>query len=545
MMMAESVSETSVLKLYASFVRYNMGFCFVGLMLLAQACWMVSNSVSNLWLVKWTDYSDGTSDEMSMEFWEYGYIVVGVIYGTFAFIRALMNSVSSPEMSLKIHESMISNLLFSSLNDFFDRVPLGRIFNRLSKDLSSVDLNVGQFFANSLVFGFFVGSNILVIGVIAPIYIFWPILLVYFILCHFLRMYYGKPVKELTSIEGITKSPIVSTFSEILQGVATIRCYKKENMFMQNNCMKIDENKKPVIARKGVEVWFTFRLMLCSFIVNVASLVYALFFLGDSQKDASKGALLLVCSLGFDELMYFLLNNIGAYETELASIERCETFMNLDPEPGYVQYLTNREELKERSKERRLVKAGGWPDKGTIQFVDFKCRYRKNLDLVLRGLNVTFTGGHKIGVVGRTGSGKSTIMLCLLRILEADSGKIILDGRDISQLSLDDLRSKITIILQDPCLFAGTIRENLDPLGEYTDAQLSRALELTALKETMDNRNGLESQIAENGENLSVGERQLISIARAILKPTKIVLVDEATANIDVTTESIIYKAMN
>lgn len=133
--------------------------------------------------------------------------------------------------------------------------------------------------------------------------------------------------------------------------------------------------------------------------------------------------------------------------------------MKLEPEKGYVSYLKNREVLKIQSKERRKVKAGAWPDKGKIDFVDLKCRYRKNLDLVIRGLSVTFQGGHKIGVVGRTGSGKSTIMMCLLRILEAAEGKIILDGKDVSQLSLDDLRSKITIILQDPCLFAGTIRE--------------------------------------------------------------------------------------
>lgn len=133
--------------------------------------------------------------------------------------------------------------------------------------------------------------------------------------------------------------------------------------------------------------------------------------------------------------------------------------MNLDPERGYVQYLKNREELKIKSKERRLMRQDGWPDRGRLDFTDLKCRYRPNLDLVLRGLTVTFQGGHKIGVVGRTGSGKSTIMMCLLRILEAADGKIVLDGRDISQLSLDDLRSKMTIILQDPCLFAGTIRE--------------------------------------------------------------------------------------
>ena len=155
-------------------------------------------------------------------------------------------------MSNLIHESMISNLLFSSLNEFFDRVPLGRIFNRLSKDMSSVDLNVSNYFGNSCVFAFFLGSNIIVISVMAPIYVFWPVIIVYLIICHFLRMYYSKPAKDLTSLEGITKSPIVSTFSEILQGVATIRCYKKENMFMQNNCKKIDDSKKPTMIRKAV-----------------------------------------------------------------------------------------------------------------------------------------------------------------------------------------------------------------------------------------------------------------------------------------------------
>lgn len=230
---------------------------------------------------------------------------------------------------------------------------------------------------------------------------------------------------------------------------------------MQNNCLKVDENKKPIVARKAVEVWFTLRLMVCSFLINFGALIYVLFFIGDlytPYETASRGSLLLISALGYDEVVYFLFNNLGALESELISIERCESFMDLEPEHGYVQYLKNREELKSKSKERRLMK-GGWPDKGKIEFVDFKCRYRQNLDLVLRGLNVTFTGGHKIGVVGRTGSGKSTIMLCLLRILEADSGKIIVDGRDISQLSLDDLRSKVSIILQDPCLFAGTLRE--------------------------------------------------------------------------------------
>jgi ABC-type multidrug transport system fused ATPase/permease subunit len=157
--------------------------------------------------------------------------------------------------------------------------------------------------------------------------------------------------------------------------------------------------------------------------------------------------------------MYLLFSNLGTFESELNSIERCEHFMKLEPEKGYLQYLNNREDLKHRSRERRKMKVEGWPDKGRIDLIDFKCRYRKNLEYVLKGLNVTFLGGEKIGVVGRTGSGKSTLMMSLLRILEATEGKIVIDGKDISQLSLDDLRSKITVILQDPCLFAGTIRE--------------------------------------------------------------------------------------
>jgi ATP-binding cassette, subfamily C (CFTR/MRP), member 2 len=261
---------------------------------------MCGNSLSNLWLVKWTNYSDGTITDHSMKFWTFGYIIIGFLYGFFAFIRFLMIAYSSPKMSLKIHEAMISNLLFSSLNEFFDRVPLGRIFNRLSKDLSSVDLNVSSYFGNFTVFIFFLGSTIVVISVTAPIYVFWPVIGVYLIICFILRRYYARAAKELTSLEVISKSPIVSTFSEILQGAATIRCYKKETMFMNNNCIKIDENKKPIVARKAIEVWFTFRLMLCSFLIYVVTLTYILFYLEPSFDNASIGALLLVSTFGYD-----------------------------------------------------------------------------------------------------------------------------------------------------------------------------------------------------------------------------------------------------
>lgn len=210
------------------------------------------------------------------------------------------------------------------------------------------------------------------------------------------------------------------------------------------------------MCRKAAEVWFTMRLTILSFIINVSALVIVLF---TDIADPSKASLLLVVSLGFDELTYFLFTNQSNFENELISLERCETFMDLAPERGYVEYLNNREVARIKSRERRaLASKADWPSKGEIKFIDYKVKYRPNLDLVLRGLSVTFQGGHKIGVVGRTGSGKSTIMMSLLRILEAYEGEILMDGRDIAKVSLDDLRSKITIILQDPCLFAGDLR---------------------------------------------------------------------------------------
>lgn len=225
------------------------------------------------------------------------------------------------------------------------------------------------------------------------------------------------------------------------------------------NCLKINENKKPQAARKAVEVWFTIRLTFLAFIINIGSLSFVLF---KEIPEAAKACLLLAMALGFDELTYYYITNVSFFENELISFERCESFMHLAPEPGYVEYLKNRELLKIKNKERRQQGksrfVGLWPERGEIKFIDLFVKYRANLDPVLRGLTVTFPAGEKIGIVGRTGSGKSTCTLALLRILEAFRGQILIDGKDISKMSLDDLRSAITIILQDPCLFAGTLR---------------------------------------------------------------------------------------
>ena len=227
-----------------------------------------------MWLSEWTgdQYQINHSNSYYLSY----YIFFGCMYGLFAFFRAIILAISSPKMSEIIHESMMSNLLFSPLNEFFDRVPLGRILNRLSKDINSVDATLAVLFSNVLVFLFFMIGNIIIMVKTATAWILIPIT-AYLIGINLLKGYYMKPNRELVRLEGITKSPVVSCFSEILNGVATIRAYGVENSFFVRNCTKVNENKKPTVAKKAAEVWFVIRLTGLSFIINVTALSIVLF----------------------------------------------------------------------------------------------------------------------------------------------------------------------------------------------------------------------------------------------------------------------------
>jgi ABC-type multidrug transport system fused ATPase/permease subunit len=221
MMAEESSSKDAAIQLYYNYSQYNGGMPWILGIFFSMFGWMMFNTLFNIWLSKWTE--DPDNDSKKGYYLSY-YAFFGVMYGLFAFFRAVIIAISSPKMSEIIHESMMSNLLFSPLNEFFDRVPLGRILNRLSKDLNSIDSNIPTLFSNVLVFFFFMICNVIVILYCTTIWVFIPIA-IFLVGCNLLKGYYMKPNRELVRLEGITKSPIISCFSEILNGVATIRSY--------------------------------------------------------------------------------------------------------------------------------------------------------------------------------------------------------------------------------------------------------------------------------------------------------------------------------
>ncbi|KAI8569712.1 hypothetical protein RHMOL_Rhmol02G0298900 [Rhododendron molle] len=342
--------------------------------------------------------------------------------------------------------------------------------------------------------------------------------------------FYFASAKELMRIDGTTKSSVASHLAESVAGAVTIRAFGEEDRFFSENLQRIDANASAFFHNFSANEWLIQRLeILCAIILSCSALGMTLI-----SSDASESGFIgmaLSYGLSLNIFVVASVQNQCTMSNSIIAIERLEQYMHIPSEaPEIIE--SNRPALN-------------WPEFGKVEIRDLKVRYRPNSPLVLRGISCVFEGGDKIGIVGRTGSGKTTLISSLFRLVEPTEGSIIIDDINISTLGLHDLRSHFGVIPQDPTLFSGSVRHNLDPLMEHTDQEIWEVIEKCQLREAVQvKEKGLSSLVVQDGLNWSMGQRQLFCLGRALLKRRKILVLDEATASIDNATDSLIQKTI-
>ncbi|KAL3887247.1 hypothetical protein ACJMK2_027191, partial [Sinanodonta woodiana] len=489
---------------------------------------------SNVWLSLWTDdkYLKENFDKAnSTEYQNKNYMYLG-IYGAFGLAQALiiliyslLYAVRAIRASAHLHESMLAHILRSPM-EFFETTPIGRIVNRFSRDVETIDNSLPWNLRMWMNLSFATLSTIVVIGYSTPIFLSVTVPLA--ILYYLVQRFYIPTARQLKRIESTTRSPIYTQFGETLTGASTIRAYGLSQTFIDLSRDKVDYNLVSYYAGIVSNRWLGLRLEFLGNFIIVAAAMFAV--VSDSTTGGLVG-LSISYALQVTGVLNFLVRTNSDLETSAVSVERIKEYTETKSEADWIVYF------------RRPPH--NWPQEGDVQFENYSTRYREGLDLVLKGITCDIKGGEKIGIVGRTGAGKSSFTVALFRLIEAAGGAIYIDGQRISDIGLHDLRSKLTILPQDPVLFSGTLRMNLDPFDSYTDVQIWTALEHAHLKNFVsDLPEGLNHECGEGGQNLSVGQRQLVCLARTLLHKTKILVLDEATAAVDMETDDLIQKTI-
>lgn len=511
------------LAVWYSFYMYAGGLCFLFITVGINIMYKLFEILSDYFVSFWADKTDLTPQQNKHYLFAYfGISFAGII---FIFIRAYLLVKGLMTFNIKMHDELLFKLIRAPVNLFHDVIPRGQILTRLGKDLdNSSRLNMvssGTMRILSQLFG------CIIVCAMFNIYSV-PLIFLLLLFDYYFITYFVGAARDLNRLEGNTRSPILSVFSETLPGIPIIRAFSYEGNFVNKFYSKLNDHLYVGICQSGGYGWLSLRLDLISFVLLVFILLFSLFF--QNYVSTQTMGLLLSYSIKLIDVLYFIMNRVTILEQLLTSVERCTEFTKI------VQELPPSTQLDKEIKT--------FPQQGKVEFINYSAKYRPETELVLKNMNVCFLPGEKIGVVGRTGSGKSTMCLCLFRILEAHSGCIKIDNIDISKLGLNFLRENLTVIPQEPTLIEGTLRDNVDPSNTYNDKQITDALVEVGLGSLV-KEHTIEYEILENGKNLSIGEKQLVCIARAMLRKSKIILMDEATSSIDYKTEKIIQNTIN
>ncbi|KAJ4304167.1 ATP-binding cassette glutathione S-conjugate transporter ycf1 [Collariella sp. IMI 366227] len=484
----------------------------------------------SVWLKNWAEENTKAGGNPHVGKYLGIYFVFGIGAAALTVVQTLILWIfCSIEASRKLHERM-ATAIFRSPMSFFDVTPAGRILNRFSSDIYRVDEVLARTFNmlfNNLARS---GFTLVVISLATPPFIalIIPLGAMYI----WIQRYYLRTSRELKRLDSVSRSPIYAHFQESLGGISTIRAYRQQDRFELENEWRVDANLRAYFPSISANRWLAVRLEFIGAVVILAAAGFSVISVA-SGTPLSEGWVGLAMSYGLQitTSLNWIVRQTVEVETNIVSVERVLEYARLPSEAP---------EIIHRS--RPPV---SWPSRGEVEFENYSARYREGLDLVLKNISLDIKSHEKIGVVGRTGAGKSSLTLALFRIIEPDSGHISLDALNTSTIGLLDLRRRLAIIPQDAALFEGTIRDNLDPGHVHDDTELWSVLEHARLKDHVASmEGGLEAKLSEGGSNLSQGQRQLVSLARAMLTPSNILVLDEATAAVDVQTDAMLQTTL-
>ena len=513
-----NLSKFEILKIVFS---YSGGWFIFICILFFNILWKFSESGSDIIITNWPNPEQIKDNNMFIE-----YIFLKLLSIIFIFVKRYIIVYALISFNRNIHETLIYRLLRGPINLFHNIVTKSHIINRLSKDIEksvkyfwSINSSLSLLFhiINAIVISLFLFKKIIFL---IPFLIFLKIIL---------YNYYINCGKGLNALETYTSKPIISSVKETLSGITIIRAYGFKDTFQLLYHEKLHNFYKVLVYQVGGFSWFALNNNLISFCF--LSFILLFIYLFKNIINVALLGIVLNHALILVEYSYYFFANFMKNEKMSISMESCDAYTHIVQEAP----------LKLKTDE--MLIQNNFPKSGKIEFVNYSVRYRPDTKLALKDINILIQPGEKIGIVGRTGSGKSTLCLCLFRILEATTGQILIDDIDISLIGLSLLRSIITVIPQDPTLIEGTLGENLDPFGGFGEKEMTDALKTIGMEYILE-ENGLNFRIKENGNNLSAGERQLICMARALIRKSKIIIIDEATSNMDSKSEQLIQKAI-
>ncbi len=519
------------MSVYLDYSRYMGGSLFLLMIVFIMSMWQINKGGSDLWLAFWSkpeNQDEGHNDIRAK--WIFFGVYCGLNLSSvfFVFLRIYLLTVGIIRLGRYLHKDMIMKLVRAPINLFHETIPRGQIFNRLSKDLDSLNFSIFSVGDTLVCFLSCVGSFVL-----CAIYDIYSIFYMPFVLVfgYFITRFYLVGSRPLTRLEAISRSPILNTISETIPGYASIKAFEREVHYCKKYYSKINDCFNINICLRGINMWLQEMFKFLSIFYLIYLVTRTCF--DEENATAQSVGITFTYSVVLQDNLGWSFSIAANLENIMISLERCLQYTRIKSEKP----------LHIKSKDNELIKKN-WPQEGRIRFENYSVRYRPTTEIVLKNLNFEIDGNEKVGVVGRTGSGKSTICLCLFRILEPSSGTIYIDDEDITKIGLELLRKNLTIIPQDPCLMEGSLKYNIDPFNKSKNEEIISILQKIGFEYTESDDEILNRKIEQGGSNLSVGEKQLLCIARAILRKTKIIVMDEATANIDMKTEEKIQKAL-